>query len=489
MGCVNFSVASISKPSPYSWPKALGSKQTEGLRGKLDRFINDTRTEIAVAILILLSVVFIIVEAGMGRTDSSFYHKIVIFNDVLTMVFVLELSIRYFAETRKTRFLRRYWIDILSVMPLMRGFRILRVLRLLRLFRVGLILGKHIRFFSTNFRFIKLEYVLITLAIVVAILMGALSIRATEGGGFGTIEDALWFSAMTLIAGEPIGGEPTTALGKMITLTLMMSGLTVFAIFAGTVSAVMVETLRNLKFRAMDIDEISNHLVICGWNQAAEMIVDELLHSPDIKEMVVVSENRDVEEHPLIADHPDVYYVHGDFTRMHILKEAGIERASVAILLADDSRDDRSAQDRDARSVLAALLIEKMNDNIFTSVQLLNRDNETSLRQAGVEEIIVTDEYVGNIMASVVRNRGIVSMFDELLTAKWGHQFYKIDCPEYLVDLSVEDALGKLKRDHDATLIAVAGDESGAEMNVNPPKDLVLKASHRIVIAASKPIA
>lgn len=464
----------------------------EGFRQKLGKWINSTRMEVAVAVMILISVVLILVEAMMADQRSIEYAMIMLVNDVITMIFVVELAIRYFVETKKSRFFRRYWIDILSVMPLLRAFRILRILRLLRLIRVGMILGKHLRVFSGTFRFVKLEYVVISLAVVIAILMGALSMRAAEGGinlDFQTMEDALWFAAMTLVAGEPLGGEPQTRLGRIITLTLMLGGLTVFAILAGTVSAVMVESLRNMKFRHMDIDELSGHAVICGWNRSTELLVEELLGDTRFRHIVVASESHELGEHPLFIRHQArLFNIAGDFTRVHVLKEAGIERASVAILLADDAKEDRSSQDRDARTVLAALLIEKLNPSIFTTVQLFNRDNETSLRRAGVEEIIVTDEYVGNIMASVVRNRGIVSMLDELLSAKYGHQFFKHRCPSFLVGMTVGQAYPILKEEHDATLLAIVTPAPNPDMKVNPPVDLVLKEDHTLIIAASNPL-
>jgi voltage-gated potassium channel len=270
----------------------------------------------------------------------------------------------------------------------------------------------------------------------------------------------------------------------------MMGGLTVFAIFTGTVSAVMVDSLRNIKFRTMEIDEISNHVIICGWNRAAELIVDELVHDSDHRHYVLISENEELEDSAQLRQFEHrVFFIKGDYTRVDVLKEAGVERADVAILLADASREDRSSQDRDARTVLAAMLIEKLNETIYTTVQLMNRDNETSLRRAGVEEIIVSEEYVGTIMASVVRNRGIVSVLDELLTAKRGHQFFKSKVPKKLAGLTVAEALSILKSEYDATLIAVDRGGGVHNMVVNPPVDLVLEPDYSIICAAAAPIA
>ena len=99
------------------------------------------------------------------------------------------------------------------------------------------------------------------------------------------------------------------------------------------------------------------------------------------------------------------------------MKKTSVEKAKIAFILPDKTIE-RSDQDRYARSVLAALIIEKLNKNIFTYVELLNRNNESHLQMAGVEEIIVSDEYSGNIMAATARNDRIISVLNELLTSK-----------------------------------------------------------------------
>jgi voltage-gated potassium channel len=470
------------------------------LRRRLARFINHPVTEFAILGLILVSVGLVLVEFSLPH-GSPAYYQVEIANDLITWIFVIELLARYVVEQRKSRFFRKYWIDILAVVPFFRSFRILRAFRLLRLFRFGIIASRRLARFSGPFGSIKTEYIIITMSIIVVVLMGAFTMRAAEGRinpDFADIERALWFSVLTVIGGEPIGGDPNTPFGKFVTVVLMLSGLTVFAIFTGTISAVMVNSLKNIRFRTMELDEIENHVVICGWNRAGEMLVDEMLHQARdglgrFRHIVVVTEHDGLQDQHFFRLHADhLYLLTGDYTRVDVLREAGIERASTAMLMADSTSDHRSSQDRDARTVLAAMLIEKLNKDIYTVVQLLNRDNETSLRQVGVEEIIVSDEYVGNIMATVAQSRGIVSMLDELLTSKRGHQFYRCKVPSALVGTKVADAVSILKRDHDATLLGVdsmAGSSISENVQVNPPADLVLEAEFVLIVAAEGPIS
>src|SRR5690606_37761915 len=106
----------------------------------------------------------------------------------------------------------------------------------------------------------------------------------------------------------------------------------------------------------------------------------------------------------------------------------------------------------------------------------------------GVEDVVVSDAYVGSMMASAVKNRGMVPAFAELLSARGGQQLFKVTPPLSLHGMSVAEALVVLKDRYDATLIALelpAGEGGG--FRVNPPGDLRLKPEHRIVVAASEP--
>ena len=99
----------------------------------------------------------------------------------------------------------------------------------------------------------------------------------------------------------------------------------------------------------------------------------------------------------------NVYHLQGDYTKISGLDQAGLRHASTAILLADKTQP-RSDQDRDARTVLAAMLIERrshrLGRDIFTCVELLNRDNMEQLEAQGVEELVFLNDYGGSIIAA-----------------------------------------------------------------------------------------
>ncbi|AWV89190.1 NAD-binding protein [Bradymonas sediminis] len=482
---------------------------------QIRRFLEAPAVEVVIALLIVISVGLLFVEVGTP-TDSPDYAKIVFINDLLTLGFIGELFLRFYAEPRKERFFRKCWYDILAVLPALRILRVFRMLRLLRLYRVSLLAMERLKERSGLFKVVRVEYLMIALGLFTATLMGGLSMRVAEGGyngEFGTFEQTLWYAVMTIIAGEPTGGDPTSSLGRFITLSLMITGLTLFAVLTGTVSAVMIDLLKDIRISGMELEDLDEHVIICGWNPSGSVILSELLHDHkksdpskkrrsrrrkkksdlDTKQYVIISEADSVCVDEVVSQHPGrVMTMVGDYTRLEVLKRARIERASTAILLADATIPGRSAQDQDARSVLAAMLVEKAGSDIYTIVQLNNRDNETSLKGMGVEEIIVSEEYVGNLVATMTRNKGIVTILDDLLTAKYGEQFFREEIPAEMVGMDVGEAIPHLKRNYDAILIAVDLNNGNCGRDgflVNPPVDFKLEAGHRLFVAAPESLS
>lgn len=418
---------------------------------------------------------------------------------LITAVFAIELGLRWIALGDTRRFLGAYWIDCLAVAPLMRPLRILRVLRLVRLFRAGVMVSRWAARVEGTFARGYREYLVVAMVAATLVLTGSMSILVLEGqsnGDVSTFSQAMWWATYTMMAGEPIGAEPETTAGRLVLLVMMLGGMTVFALLTGTVSAVMVDRLKNsLEANDMQLEELEDHIIVCGWNRGGARLIAELGHAAKYAHRAVV----------VVADFPEgeapdidfqrigrerVFLVRGDYTRIHVLEDARIRHAGLAILLAD-KLGSRSDQDRDARTVLAALSIEKLNPDIFTCVELLHHENAHPLKLAGVEEIVVASEMSSTIMAHASLNDGLVGLLEEILTSSYGNTFYKEPVPDSWSGWTFSRALQALREEHGAILIAAerrAPDGKGWVQRVNPGDEEPLALGDRVVYLAEGPI-
>ncbi len=569
---------------------------------KLGAFIHHPATSLGVVTLILISVSLVVAHLMLPE-EHPYQGPIEAIQLLITALFAVELSIKYYVAPSKLRYFATYWVDIVAVVPWAQSLRVLRVLRLLRVFRVAIILSRRVRFVSALFRSAVGEYVVLGLIMALLLAVGTFTLFITEsrarqarvaqevvavdrelsqlevelglrppfdpglpsigadtvGGAeeetpralqlrldafeaavraklpadltlapaaslppeprrlllatgrlrlrlpdpasgsdpedLATFENSFWATLFFLVATEPMIGTPSTPVGRAVVLAVMFGGLTTFALFTGIVTALMVNRLkRRLEIDDMDRYQLIDHLVILGWNRLVPLIIEEVTQAPGQEDAPVVV-LADLDEHPpevaLHAGRGRVYFVKGDYTKPEALELVRVRHAKRAIIVADTTIP-RSDQDRDARTVLAALMVERMNPQIYTCAELLNRDNEPHLRAAGIEEVVLTSDAGGHHLALAALHTGIADVLDELMTGKRGGTLLKWPVPDSYVGLPFSDALARCKQERDALLIGVevAGRDGpraeGYAMRLNPGDDLRLGEHDNMVVIATR---
>ena len=446
--------------------------------------------------LIVTAVGALLAEAAFAPRSPT-RLALEVLGDSIGVLFIVELSLRFWVAPRKMRFFKRYWLDIVAVMPLARPLRLLRVLVLLRLFRAGVLMNRRLAAYSGVLRGTLNELTIVATLSITIVLVGAMSlringehIRLVDPSMQGTLEGTLWYSVLTLIGGEPILGSPSSELGHAVTLALMLGGMTVFGMFIGTVSATMSTVLsKRLSGGDMEIDELSDHTVVCGWNPAGATMLKELFSTQRPRPVLIVTEHAQrPADLPASGVRPELIYHHtGDYTRVEVLETVGIRRARSAILLIDTG-DSRSDQDRDARTVLAALTIERLNPGIFCCAELVNGEHASLLKMANVEEVVVRDWYAGVIMGSMGRNRGLAAVLNDILSTSDGNAFHKVTVPRGFAGHTVGDMHSHLKAQQGAILISCETPGPPRQVFVNPPVDHVLAQGDVLVVIAAGPL-
>ena len=235
----------------------------------------------------------------------------------------------------------------------------------------------------------------------------------------------------------------------------------------------------------MDIDEVHDHIIICGWNVKAEIIVQEYRVLPSTKNLPIVVVAQFESEIPTGGDSlgENISFLNDDFTRVAALEKAGVHRARTCIILADMSGG-RSEQDADARTILTGLTVEKLNSEVYTCAELINRSYGMHLEMGHVDDYVVSGEYSAYMLAQAAMNRGLMEVFTELLTYQTdGNEFYRLKLPEEWYGKQFMELLVHLKENHNAILVAVCPQD--AKMRINPA-DYVFAEGDQIVAIAEQ---
>ena len=320
---------------------------------------------------------------------------------VLTVVFAWELGLRFLAARRKPRFFAECWPDILALIPMLRVARFLRLLRLLRLYRL---LGVASRSSLMRHRLLRRapDYALVGLTLAFFVMVGCLGLTLFEAPnqGWTPLLSHLWVSVFTLAQVEYASELPVSLGGKLVLLSVELCGLTLFAVLSATASALLVNKLKEGIWLPVQLEELEDHVIVCGWNSGLEATLRQLQRRPEFasRDFVVIADRKELPELLDLPIRHKVRLVREDFTRIEVLERCNVARASVALIVSDVAHG-RSRQDADARTVLAALTIEKLNPSVYTCAELSNAMNESHLRMGKVNEVVITQDLAGHLLA------------------------------------------------------------------------------------------
>lgn len=174
------------------------------------------------------------------------------------LIFLGDFFFKLWLADSKAWFWKRHWVDFITSIPLPsaqtlrvgRAVRLVRLTRLMRLARLARIL-RVILFFWRGMDKLAATFDVKMMKrsmriLVVVLLVGAFGIWWAEGGqsneGVETLGQSLWWSFTTVVTGG-FGDirNPTTVMGRLLTVMLIVAGMVVVGIFTATLTSLLVK--------------------------------------------------------------------------------------------------------------------------------------------------------------------------------------------------------------------------------------------------------
>ena len=242
--------------SLYQQQKALNERlQERYLFRNLSTFLGSEQRarflEIAVLCLIVIVVGLIMADLFLPLPPQTL-ATIRTLDLSISILLIIEFFLRLSLADSKSWFWRRYWIDLAASIPfqellrfgrLARLARFARLIRLLRFVRVILFIFRGADKLFATFNLILLKRsLMVTLALLI---VGAISISAFEGGNdsaMQSLSQGLWWSFATVVTGGYADiHDPESVPGRIVTVGLVLLGLTVTGIFTASLTSVLVD--------------------------------------------------------------------------------------------------------------------------------------------------------------------------------------------------------------------------------------------------------
>jgi len=373
-------------------------------------------------------------------------------------------------------------IDLLAILPILRPlrtFRLLRLLRLLKIFRYSYALKSLIAAIREEAPIIA--FIIITLILWIVTISVTVYIYEYNAGNekFHSIFEALYWGIVTISTVGYGDITPITREGKFLASILISGGIVLVSALTATFSATLINRMNILKGEGLKLNKLKEHLLICGWSESGEELLEEIIKAGLDKEkpIVLVTEYDKSELGVDIGKY--VLYKKGDFTKEHVLLEVSAHAASEVVILGE-RKEGLSDRNVDARTALTAMLIKTLNPRAKIYVEVLHDENaEVFEKRLGVDGVFIYGKVIGRLIFSSIVTPGVEKLLESLLTAEGAIR--KVRVKEVKGVRTFGQAIVALRR-WGALPVAV---EKRGKVVVNPPDSLELSPDDYLFVIAS----
>ena len=464
--------------------------------------------------LILLSIALFGLDLALGEGNSAATALLVVDRVVLGL-FVVEISLRILSyrppkldlfhldptQRLRVHLLGRLLyclrplnlIDILTclaVVPAFRGLRALRLLRTARVFRYSNPFQAIVGMFQQNGLLYGFAFTLLG----TATLVGGVSITLIEKGtnpDITTLGDGIWWALVTLTTVGFGDITPITPLGRVAGGVLMVAGMFTLALFAGIVSRTLLHAVWRLREEQIRMSTYLDHLVICGYDSGARMLIDAIRNEidPDLTSVLVFADGERSQDFPA-----DITWIRGDPTKESELEKVRLSHARAVIIVGSRSVPPQHA---DANTILTAFTIRswlgrqpetsRRRNKLYVVAEILDSENVEHARTAGADEVIETTRLGFSLVAHAITMPGTADIMGRFAVAG-SHNLYMGKPPDDLeLPVAFEDAARFVKVYQDALVIGLRDPGTDTD-TINPARDTVVTANLRLIYLAEKPV-
>jgi voltage-gated potassium channel len=301
--------------------------------------------------------------------------------------------------------------------------------------------------------------------IFLTILFGAVTIffadRYYETKGLGGLFDAAYWAVVTLATVGYGDIVPKSTMARIFAIVVILCGPFILSLITASISSIFIEK-KIKEGKGLEPIKEKDHLIICGWNEHGEKVIDGLIHpgTGAAPKIVLISElDRDeVQSIQYRYKEQDLRFARGNFVKEDVLARASLQKAASAIVLADISGD-HTIENADERTIFGCMAIKSMAPKIRLCAELINEENREHLKRTNVDEIVVRGESAGFLLAASAVSPGVTDTISLLVTNKDENKIWRIRIPPKYIDGTFGELAAHLREKYGALTLAVIREE------------------------------
>lgn len=308
------------------------------------------------------------------------------------------------------------------------------------------------------------------LSTAVLILIGAI---VAGTGGFMAVErwsliDALYMTVITISTVGFREIHPLSVFGRVFTMVLILSGVSVAGYTIGTVVEFMVEGhlggLMEQRRMERQVGELKDHFIVAGYGRVGRQVAQEL-NRAGVPFVVIESRPEVLAE----CQEDGNICMGGDASAEAILESAGISVARALV----------AAVDTDADNVFVTLTARDLSPDIYIIARSASLESVHKLKKAGADDVICPTIIGGKRMASLALQRGLRPKSTSSLLSELNVAEVVVDKDSDMVGRSLQDCVYGAQPE----ILVVAIVRSDGTLISNPALTAKIESGDRVVVA------
>ena len=291
----------------------------------------------------------------------------------------------------------------------------------------------------------------------ITMILGGFILQWLETGDISEGNNPFWWAIVTMTTVGYGDYSPETLEGRLFAVFIMFTGITLVSLLTASISSIFVaQKIREGK--GLEKLNISDHIILCGWNSNADKLIDsihQLNRNQRNLDIVLVNELTEEEITQLRSRFSQIkiHFVSGDFTQEETLQRAGVASADSVIIIPNNLNNDNNTHDE--KTIFATLTIKSIDASIRVVAYLLDRENLTHIKRAEADEVVVSDDYSLNILASHIVDPGVPQLSRHLINATSDSRFLRKSIPSNFVGKKYGELFDHYRDKNGALLIGL----------------------------------
>ncbi len=297
--------------------------------------------------------------------------------------------------------------------------------------------------------------------------------------GLYTVEGMPLFDAfyMTIITISTVGFseiKPLSSYGRIITILIIISGITIGGYAIGTLLRMFIEgelgKIFGRRKLEKDISVMKGHFIICGFGRIGSIICRELKEENIPFIIIEEDPSKNVE-----LESEGYLYINMDATSEEALNKAGIMNAKGIV----------TAVRSDANNVFITLTAKGLRPEIFVLSRASDVKNEAKLIKAGASRVVSPYQLGGRRMAEVLKRPTVVDFIDVATTNRKLGLVIEEACVSQNSFLAGKNLIdSRLRQNYGVIIVAIK--KASGQMVFNPVPSEILEVGDVIVVIGKK---